>query len=198
MKVPLEGPAEAEGRVIPAEDMQLTRVGRRRESRLLALLSGAAVVFVAISVAKPWGESTLVPGPPASSQPPSAAASAPATPHAIPPDVPEATEITDVTEITFEPGGQAIWVCVSTPSPQAPIGPGGGSLRGGFQFDPSTAVGWMTMPPVRLSGGAGLVTMPPKVWITVPPVDPSAASGHTLPVRCSGWILMQEPTAGTP
>ena len=197
MKGLLEGPAETEGRVIPTEDTQLTRVSRRRESRLLALLLGAAVVFVAISVAKPWGGSA--PGPRRSApsqQPPSEEAAAQGTPDSIVTDLPDPL---DGPEITFGPGaGPLTWVCVSTTTTEAPIGPGGGSLSGGFQFDPSAAVGWMTMPPVGPSGGGGLVTVPPAIWIRVPTLDPSAAAGHTLPVPCSGWILMQGPTAGTP
>jgi hypothetical protein len=40
----------------------LARVRRRGESHLLALMSAAAVVFVAIAIAKPWGESASPPG----------------------------------------------------------------------------------------------------------------------------------------
>jgi hypothetical protein len=40
----------------------LARVRRRGESHLLALMSAAAVVFVAIAIAKPWGASAPPPG----------------------------------------------------------------------------------------------------------------------------------------
>lgn len=43
----------------------LVRVRRRGESHLLALMSAAAVVFVAIAIAKPWGESAPPPAAPA-------------------------------------------------------------------------------------------------------------------------------------
>jgi hypothetical protein len=46
----------------PASGPTLARVRRRGESHLLALMSAAAVVFVAIAIAKPWGESAPSPG----------------------------------------------------------------------------------------------------------------------------------------
>jgi hypothetical protein len=46
----------------PAGGPTLARVRRRGESHLLALMSAAAFVFVAIAIAKPWGESAPPPG----------------------------------------------------------------------------------------------------------------------------------------
>jgi hypothetical protein len=47
----------------PASGPTLARVRRRGESHRLTLMSAAAVVFVAIAIAKPWGESAPPPGP---------------------------------------------------------------------------------------------------------------------------------------
>jgi len=56
-------PGVADELAPPEAGPSLVRVGRRSDSRVLAFLSAAAVVFLAVAIAKPWGLDTPQPVP---------------------------------------------------------------------------------------------------------------------------------------
>ena len=62
MKGPLERPVRDEAEAVAGltDDLVVTRVGRRGESRLLALVGVSVVILVGISAIKPWGAGTSI------------------------------------------------------------------------------------------------------------------------------------------
>jgi hypothetical protein len=94
----------------------LTPVRRRGESRLLALMLAAAVVLVAIAVAKPWGEGAPPPGASAATTSLSAEIAKSSTESAPPPLV---TETAQAGRIVVQPGDSpATWTLVCTEDPR--------------------------------------------------------------------------------
>ena len=66
----------------------LSRIGRRSDSRVLAMVSAAAVVFLAVAIAKPWYVGTQPPMPSGSTSSLAAAIPEPATTSDAPPGSP--------------------------------------------------------------------------------------------------------------
>jgi hypothetical protein len=83
MRDRIQAPDRADAQEDPADAPSLSRLRRRGESRLLALVSVAAVAFVAMAIVKPWTGSAPLPGLSAASPSPAsspAATSDPAEP----------------------------------------------------------------------------------------------------------------------
>ena len=164
MKGPLERSAGADARIIPIERPALTRVRRRHETHWLALVSGAALLFVAVTVAKPWGGDAT---PRYAATPDSSGAVAGAS-HTIDPWI-----------VRKEPGnGDPVWTCFD-PDGMA----SGGQIRP--IADPSGPSGGIEY----AGNGPGIVAYQWSVvayrWIQVDPTvplqsDPGASPGETF------------------
>jgi hypothetical protein len=56
-------PNAADDQEVPGTGPSVSRIGRRSDSRVLTFASAAAVVFLAVAIAKPWGTDTPQPLP---------------------------------------------------------------------------------------------------------------------------------------
>ena len=197
MKGQLGKSAGTEARIVPLEQPEVMRVRRRHETHWLALVSTAAVLFVAVSVAKPWGGTAA----PRHASTPAASVVVAQALHTIDPAV-----------VDLSPGngelstgnGDFSWTCAETGGPldgsslPTRVGPSsdtsiveyrwvenGGPATQPFptvppQADPSAS------PSVSLLMGGGLTIMPPIA-------DPSASAG-----TCSQWVIVEPVAASTP
>jgi hypothetical protein len=100
-------PAEAPGE--PDIGPSLAPLRRRGESHRLALLSAAAVVFIAVAIAKPWGESAPPPSVSAATPAPSTELARSSTgtvpsPEAFEPTPPPVVEAPQQLIIVAQPG----------------------------------------------------------------------------------------------
>lgn len=119
-----QAPARTDTPGEPASGPTLARVRRRGESHRLALMSAAAVVFVAIAIAKPWGGSAPPPGPSAATPSLVAEIAKSSTESAPPPGASAATwdltaSETAQTVVVVQAGEvPTTWTVVCTEDPQ--------------------------------------------------------------------------------
>jgi hypothetical protein len=108
-------PSEAPGE--PEIGPSLAPLRRRGESHRLALISAAAVVFIAVAIAKPWSESAPLPSAPAATPTlateiaRSSTRSVP-SPEASEPTPPPVVEAPQEVEIVVQPGDVSITITV--------------------------------------------------------------------------------------
>jgi hypothetical protein len=114
MKWPLGRPARAGTEAGVIEDLELARVRRRGESRLLAIAGAGLTVFVALAVAKPWGAgSPIARANPTSGRPTGGQSTPAASAYAtVPAYLPSPYIATGANS-----AGEYIWYCVSADDP---------------------------------------------------------------------------------